>query len=227
MGIKNMFSFTSEEIRRLSDLSVDEWQKIRSQVVAKPPYDLENRARALREAHAVLTACGIKFWLTMGSLLGAVRDNDFIPWDDDVDMDMLEEDFVSVMYKLKERLIEAGFIVRLTDTKKYPKMSFFKYGQKLSLGALCKYSKRWRVRPRYKYPNHCFLKEEYIEFKGMRFLVPSPVDEFLTHCYKNWRIPIKSNFDTDEGYHSPVFFRKYFINGLKNTVKKCIGYILR
>lgn len=188
------------DLRRLSDLPAKAWQKERVGVVELPPYNLKMREHALQDAYPLLLLTKKTFWLTGGSLLGAVRNNDFIAWDDDVDMDMLEKDFVQIMYKLKEDLISVGFVVRLIDTKEYPKMSFFKYGQKISLGALHRRGD-YLIRPHYRYPAKYFNRKKTIVFKAMEFSIPSPVDGFLTYVYGDWRTPKKAE-DEDE-YTTP------------------------
>jgi hypothetical protein len=44
----------------------------------------------LRDTAGLLSAAGIPFWLDYGTLLGAVREHDIIPWEYDVDLGVEE-----------------------------------------------------------------------------------------------------------------------------------------
>ena len=56
----------------------------------------------LRYIDRVCRNYGIKYWLCSGTLLGAVRHGGFIPWDDDLDIEMLREDYEKFVKVLQE-----------------------------------------------------------------------------------------------------------------------------
>ena len=57
----------------------------------------------LKYIDRICVANNISYWLSSGSCLGAVRHGGFIPWDDDVDIEMFEEDYKKLCRVLKSQ----------------------------------------------------------------------------------------------------------------------------
>ena len=62
------------------------------------------------EVRDVLERYEIPYFITYGTLLGAVRHKGFIPWDDDFDFYILSEYYDEAMIHLKEELSESCFL---------------------------------------------------------------------------------------------------------------------
>ena len=73
-----------------------------------PPTD-DKDLRIMQKCDAVLLQIfdklckryGFKYWLDYGTLLGAVRHKGFIPWDDDMDVCMLRNEYVIAVLCVK------------------------------------------------------------------------------------------------------------------------------
>ena len=205
----------------LSDCSNEEWLSYQHTVISSDFVPLKKREELFVEVYTMLSAMKARVWITHGTLLGAVREGDFIIDDDDIDMDMIEDEFRVIMYDIKLAFLKAGYVVRLNDEKN-PKMSMYKSGFKLSIGAL-KPSGKWLTRPIQKYPRHVFSEEKYMNFKGIRCLVPYPAEDYLEHVYgANWTVPINSDDMAD--IHSIKFFnfrsRAAFLLAFKILIKR-------
>jgi len=76
------------------------------------PKQEKNLVYLLWQIKEVLDEEAIEFWLECGTLLGAVRDGKFIPWEHDLDFGVFREKFpYNLQILIKEKLSERGFKV--------------------------------------------------------------------------------------------------------------------
>tara|TARA_R110000824_G_scaffold170181_5_gene347479 strand:+ start:5395 stop:6018 length:624 start_codon:yes stop_codon:yes gene_type:complete len=201
--------------RTLSDLSESQWYEVRFKqgfITKEPPFNLKSRKRNLLDVKEVLEDTGLKFWLTNGTALAAHREGDWIPWDDDVDLDVMMEDYMLVRAELRERFINEGFIVRdrHVNDPTMAKMAIFRDGEKTALRPLYldpkhKHGDKYRFRRDYKYLRKFYETPGTIEFMGETFNIPSPVEEFLTYVYRDWKTPVN---EEEESVYSTSDIRR-------------------
>lgn len=88
--------------------TADEWDIIFTEEKAHVAKSQEILLKLLVEFDRVCTKYHLKYFLNCGSVIGAIRHHGFIPWDDDVDVIMYQEDFDQLVKHAAEEWNEGG-----------------------------------------------------------------------------------------------------------------------
>ncbi len=181
---------------------------------------LEIAKKMLRDTVDILDKCSIDYVLEAGTLLGIVRENRLLPWDNDVDVTITEA-FEKILLKNRWRFLLKGYLLKI---KKYKNdVGPFKKGTV----RICKvykpkfyllkgyklvdiFIKRpidndyfWTVavkRPVLKsVPKRFYDEMTTLTWEKKEYKVPQDYEGFLEYCYGDWRTPVKNwNFRTGD-----------------------------
>ena len=169
-------------------------------------------AELLRCVAEILEGNGVEYWLEGGTLLGIVREQRLLPWDNDLDISVTSEQLPRLLACL--RLIKrAGYRVRTRKQehedlplrrgavrliKVHDRPGLFRRGEVL-LDIFVKYKADeqywWSVgRKRYckkSVPARFYESLDRVRFEGKDYLVPADTDGYLTSRYGDWKTPVR------------------------------------
>lgn len=177
--------------------------------------NLSSARRVLFTVTSLLNDKNISYHLEGGTLLGIVRDQDLLPWDDDVDISIPFEHAHEIL-KLKFQLLKKGYRMSTRKSKKdvgpikkghyslfkikpllgyY--MNWFTPNSKLVVLDIFVKTKDnthtyWQAKEKVmRVENKFYASFETVDYLGYTLKVPKHYREYLTEKYGNWSIPVK------------------------------------
>lgn len=149
----------------------------------------------LKDIKSILDELKITFWLDGGTCLGAYRDKDFCDGDED-DIDICAWDNqLFLVDKIISMAVERGFELHhkweleITLKRGESRIDIF-FNRKNKSDAYTHLYDGDRIAKYVVIPVHFYERLEPIKFYDMDFLVPSPIEDYLTLKYGDWKTPI-------------------------------------
>lgn len=198
--------------------------------------DKDISLRNLKDFLDIMQEAGIDATVGFGSLLGIVRDNDFITWDEDIDLCILKEEegkLEDSLWTLREKGFE---LVRYERIGLY---SFMRFGEYIDVYVLKDIGGGIR---------NCgvdFLFEEDFtdtvkhDFKGVQVNIPRNYERHLEFLYGDWKTPVqyadfhlsarerlisKAKIQIKGSLPDFIFYpmlRRHHLNDLEKFLQKC------
>lgn len=183
-------------------LSAAEEETLNRAIESIAPMDIDSATEVLKEIRQIMDNAGVTFFLRHGTCLGAIRDNAFIPWDDDLDLGsviglhgLTEKAVHSVVAILREN----GYLARIDRLDHCLHVVLVKSSVRTEWRCYKIFGDSIYQYPAVQTPVSLFTNLKETEFVGEKLCVPNPPEEYLRLKYgEDWMTPKKSgDFETD------------------------------
>ena len=139
----------------------------------------------------ILDDLNVNYFLQTGILLGAIRDQNLIKWDWDIEISVFAEEFLNKIDNVVEKLSESGFkILNINKIKNDSKIDFMgEYPEEVTGYTIFSwnYSKKKDVywRREFSVPSKFLNSFSKINFLGRQLNCPNMPEEYLSFAYGN------------------------------------------
>ena len=167
------------------------------------------RFESLLLSKKILEKFKIKYFLEGGVFLGLIRDKDFIPWDNDIELAVFSEDIFGKEYLIANELVKNGFDIKFVDNSyKEFKINAYLY-RHTKISILSYYlDGKYRRRQLLRYLAIFFDKPSEVKIKNENFRAVNK--DYLNWTYKNWKVPEKTNIQKNYFKEHVFANRNYF-----------------
>lgn len=143
----------------------------------------------LKVVARIMNQSGLNWGPALGTLLGIIRENDFITWDEDIDLYIMDEDkekFFPILFEFQKE----GFdVIRywrcgLVSIKRNGEYIDFYFMKDVGANVRCAVGE-------------VFIFEKYLkdtiewDFKGCKMNIPRNYEDILEFRYGDWRTPVQ------------------------------------
>ena len=174
--------------------------------------DKQIAAENLAILKRILDKKGLKPLIAYGTLLGAIREKDFISHDEDIDLIVKAED-KQAFFDLLPELMAQGFFVARYDRREL--LSIIRKGEYIDFYFFKPYKDGIRYCSGVLCPNEFFEDVTLVPFKGNEYWAPTDYEGFLLFEYgENWRTPIQYKNYGMSSWQKFMFRTKENVKGL-------------
>lgn len=154
--------------------------------------ELAEQGRNLAAVKAVLEEQGVAPIISGGTLLGAVRDGDFIAWDWDAEFFCLFDEVADKAEGLLCGLRARGFLIeKQVFEKSRWKIVAEKNNFQYELRSWHRDGNDYR-RDNYRIPTELMEGVCTVTLRGVSYLAPLRKEDYLTYVYGDWKTPVRT-----------------------------------